>query len=444
MIIDCNSSKKYSYIKLLFVTISSFFLVACSEDPNQLDSSIDNVVYEVAEGDESESDIITDTTERIISADDLDTDDSVTNGQTNENEEDGHITSNKDLDNNEDAILEGEENGVDLEEYHITLSFAGDINFDEKWSTMEYYKNKASNNISNCISPSLIQMMNNSDAMMLNNEFTYSLRGSPLEGKEYTFRAKPSRVNILKELGVDIVNLANNHVYDYGPEALVDTMDTLAAADILYFGAGGNIKEAMSPIYINVQGKTIAYVGASRAEKYPMTPQATENSPGILRCYDTELFIEAIKNANQKADYVVASVHWGTEYSQELEDVQLETSKEYINAGADIIIGSHPHILQGIEFYKGKPIIYSLGNFWFNSKTVDSMLLNLHLYGNSYEDNVEVEIVPAIQSDHVTKLITLPEEKERFYSDLEDISINVEINNKGIVTEIDEFKEYKE
>ena len=256
----------------------------------------------------------------------------------------------------------------DLNPFSLVLTFAGDINFDENWSTMKYY-NSVENGIYNCISPELKQIMRNADIMCLNNEFTYSNGGSPLENKAYTFRANPSRVEILKELGVDIVSLANNHAYDYGEQSLVDTMTVLNQAGIKYVGAGHNIEEAMSPVYFEIQGKTIAYVAASRAEKYRLTPQATEDEPGILLCYDTELFIQAIKEAKQNAEYVIAYVHWGTEYSYELEEVQLITGKEYLDAGADIVIGAHPHCLQGIEYYEGKPIVYSLGNFWFNDKT---------------------------------------------------------------------------
>lgn len=323
----------------------------------------------------------------------------------------------------------------DLNPYDFILSFAGDINFDENWSTMKYYKT-VENGIYDCISPELIQMMKDADIMCLNNEFTFSTGGAPLSNKAYTFRAHPSRVDILKEMGVDIVSLANNHTYDYGEQSLIDTMATLKQADIPYFGAGHNLDEAMTPEYFEIEGKTIAYVAASRAEKFKMTPQATEDSPGILRCYDTDLFIQAIKEAKKKADYVIANVHWGKEWTHELEEVQLTTGKEYLDAGADIIIGAHPHWLQGIEYYDGKPIIYSLGNLWFNSQSIDTMLLNIHFYGDDTEEFIELEIIPAIQANTRTQIVTEQSEKERIFSLLEDISINVEIDEKGIVSEI--------
>lgn len=318
--------------------------------------------------------------------------------------------------------------------YDFTLSFAGDINLDESWATTQYL-NTCENGIYDCISQELITAMQQADIMCLNNEFTYSTKGEPLNGKAYTFRADPSRVEVLQQLGVDVVTLANNHVYDYGKEALLDTFATLEQAEISYFGAGRNLEEAMEPVYVTVDGKIVAFVAASRAEKYKMTPQATETEPGILRCYDTELFLESIRTARQNADFVIAVVHWGTEYSYELEDVQQSTGKEYIDAGADAVIGAHSHCLQGMEFYKGKPIIYSLGNYWFNGKTLDTMLLNLHFTENEAEQEVEVSILPAVQSGYCTRYAKNLEEQERIYSFLEEISINVEIDVQGVVTE---------
>lgn len=323
---------------------------------------------------------------------------------------------------------------VDTHPYDFTICFAGDINLDEKWCTTEFL-DQQENGIKDCISEELITHMQQADVMCLNNEFTYSLQGAPLEGKMYTFRANPDRVSILQEMGVDIVKLANNHVYDYGRQALLDTFETLENVGISYIGAGRNLEEAMKPVYIEIDGKRVAFVAASRAEKYKMTPQATEEKPGILRCYDNTLFLEMIREARENADFVLAYVHWGTEYSFELEEVQLTTGKEYLDAGADVVIGAHTHCLQGMEYYDGKPIIYSLGNYWFNEKTLDSMLLDLHFYGGDNGGKLEVQVIPAIQSEKRTRIVTDTAEQERIYSFLENISINVEINQEGIVTE---------
>lgn len=322
------------------------------------------------------------------------------------------------------------------EAYDFTVCFAGDINLDEDWSTTQYL-DACENGIYDCISEELIAEMQAADIMCLNNEFTYSEGGAPLAGKTYTFRANPARAEVLKTLGVDVVTLANNHIYDYGEEAILDTFDTLEAVGIPYFGAGRNLEEAMRPVYIEVDGKTVAFVGASRAEKNIMTPQATEDSAGILRCYDTELFLQVIKEAKENADFVLAYVHWGTEYSDVLEEVQMTTGKEYLDAGADVVIGAHSHCLQGMEYYNGKPIIYSLGNYWFNEKTLDTMLLKLHFSGNSEEQNLEVTVIPALQSGNRTQYVSDTAEQQRLYSYLESISLGIEIDEDGAVSEKD-------
>lgn len=321
--------------------------------------------------------------------------------------------------------------------YDFTICFAGDINLDENWDTT-LFLNEQPGGIYDCISPELVDVMQAADIMCLNNEFTYSTGGSPLPGKAYTFRADPERVEVLEQLGVDAVTLANNHVYDYGPEALLDTFAVLEDAGVPYFGAGRTLEEAMKPLYLEIDGKTVALVAASRAEKNKMTPQATDTEPGILRCYDTELFLETIREAKANADICIAFVHWGTEYSYDLERVQLDTGREYLDAGADAVIGAHSHCLQGMEYYDGKPIIYSLGNYWFNNKTLDTMLLQLHFSGDDSQGQLTVQVVPAVQAECRTTYASEAAEQRRIYDFLESISVNVEISDEGIVMEAEE------
>ena len=338
----------------------------------------------------------------------------------------------------ESAALEESSEAEEMAEpYDFTLCFAGDINLHEGWCTALYMK-RQENGIYDCISPELIEAMNAADVMCLNNEFTYSRRGTPTEGKAFHFRADPERVEVLEQLGVDVVTLANNHVYDYGKDAFLDTLDTLEQAQIGYFGAGRNLEESMRPLYVELQGKTIAFVGASRAEKNKKTPQATETEPGILRCYDTELFLKVIAEAREHADFVVAFVHWGTENTWKLEQVQIDTGKDYLDAGADAVIGAHSHCLQGMEYYNGKPIIYSLGNYWFNEKTLDTMLLQLHFTGDGEEEKMEVQVIPAVQAGYRTTYAAEESEQRRIYDYLESISMNVKISDEGYVRESEE------
>lgn len=349
--------------------------------------------------------------------------------------ENGHGTGNLSA-GEESASAEISESAGDSVDrgYDFTICFAGDINLDENWYTTQFLDTQPGG-IYDCISPELVEVMQAADIMCLNNEFTYSAGGSPLAGKAYTFRADPGRVEVLEQLGVDAVTLANNHVYDYGPEALLDTFTVLEEAGVPYFGAGRTLEEAMKPLYLEVEGRTVALVAASRAEKYKMTPQATETEPGILRCYDTELFLQAIREAKANADFCIAFVHWGTEYSYDLEQVQLETGRAYLDAGADAVIGAHSHCLQGMEYYDGKPIVYSLGNYWFNEKTLDTMLLQLHFSGDEAQARLEVQVIPAVQSGCRTTYAQEEEERRRIFDFLESISVNVEISHEGMVAE---------
>ena len=234
------------------------------------------------------------------------------------------------------------------------INFVGDISLADNFDIMPYYDSR-NNGIYGILDEDVVDIMKSSDIMVANNEFTVSNRGSKLN-KLYTFRAKPERLSIYDEMGVDIVSIANNHAYDYGEDAFLDTMKYLDEYGISYVGGGKNIDEASSAFYYIANGYKISFLSSSRAEKNIITPGATENSSGIFRCYDNSLLLERIKEEKEKSDYVILLIHWGREDSHDLEDVQITTGKEYIDAGADLVIGSHAHVLQGMEIYNNKLI----------------------------------------------------------------------------------------
>jgi poly-gamma-glutamate synthesis protein (capsule biosynthesis protein) len=310
----------------------------------------------------------------------------------------------------------------------IHLGFAGDICLDETSLVMRHMKEKGG--LSKVISPKLIQKMKGYDCMVINNEFSISKQGSPMEGKLYTFRSSPSNVKYLKQLGVDVAGLANNHIYDYGRAAFLDTLSYLKKAGIQTVGAGKNKREAKKPVYLTIKNKTIAIVAATRAEKYILTPEAGKNSPGVFRTYDDTEYVKAIRKAKKKADYVIAYVHWGTEYSTELEDAQVSQAKDYINAGADAVVGAHTHCLQGVGYYKGVPIFYSLGNFWFNEKTLYTTVLEIDI---TQSGRLRAAMLPCLQKGMETKLLTKKEKKQKFVDYVNSISANARLNKKGRV-----------
>lgn len=312
----------------------------------------------------------------------------------------------------------------------VTLAFAGDVLFDDHYAITGPVRGNGE--ISNGVMPEVIERMQAADIMMLNNEFAYSDRGAPTEGKQFTFRARPETVSYLKDMGVDLVSLANNHAYDYGPEALADTLDTLRGAGIPYVGAGRNIGEARKPVYYIVGDIKIAFVSATQIERLdtPDTKEATEDSPGVFRCWNGERLLETVREAAANSDFVVAYIHWGTENVAELDWAQLNQAPELVNAGADLVIGDHPHCLQPIGVVGGVPVIYSLGNFWFNSKTLDTGMVEVVIDETGI---VSYQFVPCLQSGCKTTLLQ-GEEKERVLAYMRSISEGVQIDGEGYVT----------
>lgn len=312
----------------------------------------------------------------------------------------------------------------------VTLSFAGDILLDDEYAVMANLLRRGAA-VENGISEPLLAKMRGADIMMLNNEFPYTNRGIPTEGKTYTFRAGTETVSYLGDMGVDIVSLANNHMYDFGKDGLLDTLDTLDAAGIPYVGAGRNLAEAVKPVYFIANDMKIAFVSATQIERLdnPDTPGATENAAGVFRCWNPEKLYEVVKEAKENSDFVVVYIHWGTENVSEPDWAQLQQAPELAEAGADLIIGDHSHCLQGIQYFGEVPVIYSLGNFWFNSREVDTCLLQVDI---SMEGIREIRFVPAIQEDSRVDL-AYDTEKERIISYMESISYGITIDGEGRV-----------
>lgn len=312
----------------------------------------------------------------------------------------------------------------------ITLSFVGDISLADNFDIMPYYDSRKEG-IYGILSKEVVDIMTSSDIMVANNEFTISTRGTPLN-KRYTFIADPKRLNIYKEMGVNLVSLANNHIYDYGIEAFNDTLKYLKEYDIPFVGAGQNISEAKKSFSFIADGYKISFISSTRAEKNIITPGATETTPGVFRCYDNNLLKETIKETKEKSDYVVLLIHWGKEDSHDIEDIIKETGKEYIDSGADLIIGSHAHLLQGMEFYKNKLIAYNLGDFIFNRETKDTGILSVTLNNSG---NLTYKFIPCKQEDYKTSLL-YNTEKERVLNNMNTYSINAILSSDGTITEL--------
>lgn len=313
----------------------------------------------------------------------------------------------------------------------VTLAFAGDILLDDEYAMMYRYRMRGSD-INDTFSADLLERMRSADVFMLNNEFPFSTRGTPTAGKQFTFRANPSNIEMYEQLGVDIVSLANNHAYDYGEEALLDTFTTLENAGIPYVGAGRNIEEAKKPVYLIANGIKIGIVSATQIERNasPDTKEATAQSAGVLRCMDPTALLEVIAEAKANSDFVILYIHWGTESQETTDWLQDQQAPIYAEAGVDLIIGDHPHCLQKLDVVSGVPVVYSLGNYWFNSKTQNTCLVEI---GINKEGMEYLQFIPCRQEDCRTRQLE-GAEKDGVLNYMRGLSPNVLIDEEGYVT----------
>ncbi|WP_288542957.1 CapA family protein [uncultured Clostridium sp.] len=322
----------------------------------------------------------------------------------------------------ESGKLEAEPGENDSDE--CSLLFAGDIYFSNH--VLNAYDRAGG--IGGVLGESLRETIAEADIFMANLEFPFSDRGTQAADKQFTFRVSPSRVPILQEIGPDIVTVANNHALDYGTDALLDTCDTLDNAGILHVGAGKNLEEAKQPQIIEKNGKRIGFLGASRV--FPTGGWAAGPShPGMFSAYDTASVVQEIQKVKKECDYLVVYVHWGIERNTQPEAYQREMGHQYIDAGADLVVGSHPHVLQGIEPYHGKWILYSLGNFVFGSSIPETMLVQASV---DEQGETALSIVPATSSAGYTRELETGK-KAAFYQKIQGLSSSVQIDENGKV-----------
>jgi poly-gamma-glutamate synthesis protein (capsule biosynthesis protein) len=222
------------------------------------------------------------------------------------------------------------------------------------------------------------------DVAVGNLETTLAEGGTRTKVKEakYAFRGHPDGVKGLSLAGFDAVSLANNHALDYGWEPLRDTIESLEDAGIGHAGAGKDTTAAWKPATIETtSGATVAYLAFSHV--VPPGFLATDNRPGVASGkHDEALVKKAIKKAKKSHDYVIVSFHWGVEYVDDANADQVRRAHHAIDAGADMVLAHHPHVIQGVEFYNGRLIAYSLGDFVFDHysrKTGEAFILEAEL-----------------------------------------------------------------
>lgn len=218
------------------------------------------------------------------------------------------------------------------------------------------------------------------DFSIANLECPVARSGKALENKIWTFRADPAVLAVLKGR-IGAVSLANNHSGDYGPGAFVETLDHLAAARLPFFGGGRNLAQAHAPLWVEKQGLKIAVLGYD--EFKPRSFEAGAKWPGVAWSEDRQVLADIRAARAAGADLVIPFMHWGWESELRPSARQWQLAKRMIEAGADAVVGSHPHVTQGADVYRGRPIVWSLGNFVFDGfsspETTHGWLLRMRL-----------------------------------------------------------------
>ena len=233
-------------------------------------------------------------------------------------------------------------------------------------------------------------LLRQADLAFCNLEGPLSRRGARVE-KMFTFRGRPESGALLAAAGIDVASVANNHTGDFGPRAFLDTLDALRAAGIQPVGGGRTLLDARLPVLFEVRGTTVAFLAYSHT--YPIQFWATRSGPGVAPA-DPAQITRDIQSAKAQARVVVVSFHWGTELAEAPHDRQVALAHLAVDAGADLVLGHHPHVVQGLERYKQGVICYSLGNFIFPSKNPraqETVMLRATIADGRLQD---VELIP--------------------------------------------------
>lgn len=250
----------------------------------------------------------------------------------------------------------------------------------------------------------------NLECVLLDNASDYEKND-----KEIHINAETKTANVLKENGFTLVSLANNHLADFKAKGVVNTLDTLDKVGLKHVGAGRNLTEAAEYDIQEINGVKIATIAVS--DIIPKDFAARDSKAGILTT-KTLKYYQAVKDASEKADLVIANIHWGVEYGMTETEAQQQLARNLINWGVDVVIGSHPHVLQPVEKYGDGIIFYSMGNFVFDqgwSRTKDGMVLNYYV---DEDGNCSFEITPIRIKDGYPEVTNNAFFKKRTYRTL--------------------------
>ncbi len=245
-----------------------------------------------------------------------------------------------------------------------------------------------------------LPLFRQADIAMVNLENPLTVSRDKTE-KLFNFKAAPALVQVLKLGGVDLVTLANNHIYDFSQSGLLETLEILNRHGIYYTGAGRLDEEAHHPIILKRGGIRLGFFSYYGTHRHSNSHPATPDSAGTAM-RRIALIRRDFEKYRHLTDVIIVNFHWGLEKEHYPQPEQIRLAHQVIDAGADLIIGHHPHVLQGVELYKGKAVFYSLGNFIFggNSRTYEQSALALvDIVGRGTQQFIKPGLIP-IEIDH--------------------------------------------
>jgi poly-gamma-glutamate capsule biosynthesis protein CapA/YwtB (metallophosphatase superfamily) len=243
----------------------------------------------------------------------------------------------------------------------ITIAFGGDTHFEGVLGS------RLAADPDTALGP-VASVLSSADLAMVNLETAITTRGTP-EPKSFTFRAPPTAFQALRAAGVDVTTMANNHGMDFGLVGLQDSVAAIKASRFPVVGIGLDDAQAYAPYYTTVKGVRVAFVGATQVLDDPLIPKWTAGpgKPGLASAKNVDRTVRAVREAREHADVVVVYLHYGTETVNCPTDSQQAIAKTLSDAGADILVGSHAHVLLGAGFLGHTYVDYGLGNFAFYS-----------------------------------------------------------------------------
>jgi len=238
----------------------------------------------------------------------------------------------------------------------------------------------------------ITQVLQSGDVVVGDLESPLSMGSQTSATGRSTVLGAPEAATGMRNAGINLVSLANDHIMDYGTAGLINTVNRLNQVGIAHAGAGNNSQQAYTRTVLNIKGKKVALLSLSSIA--PDNARAQEGKAGIAANKKRYYIDSLIKEAAKQNDYLIVSCHWGDEGSTGIQNSQRKFAKRAIDAGADVVLGSHPHMMQGIEIYNGRCIAYSPGNFIYPSGSGNSgqaFVLKLSLAKGMI---IKAEVVP--------------------------------------------------